>query len=193
MFFKGGIEMAKGKLAAGLLLLAAGSVTLAQPARAADGCSLLETLVQESVHRAATEYRPVLRQDKTELSLRSSVTAYQQACRRTVKVTTSTFTRAMARLGITIGWYPPHRGDFCWSGDLRQCYPDRSPDGPGIPPNQLAFVYDAWKGVRNAVMSHMQQGSSGVATFTAESLEASLRSNLQSTVEGPLYLGYARY
>ena len=185
--------MAKGKIAAGVVLLLGGSATFAQPARAADGCSLLDTLVQESVYRAATEYRPMLRQDKAERPLRSRVPVYRQACLRTGEVTTGAFTRAMARLGITIGWYPPHPGDFCWSGDLSQCYPDRSPDGPGLPPNQLAFVYDAWKGVRHAVTSHMQQGSSGVATFTAESLEKSLRSNLQSTVEGPLYLGYGRY
>lgn len=184
--------MAKGKIAAGLVLLLAGSATFAQPARPGDGCALLETLVQESVYRAATGYRPALRQDKTKLSLRSGTPVYRQACLRTVEATTGAFTRAMAGLGMTIGWYPAHPGHFCWSGDLSQCYPDRSPDGQGLPPNQLAFVYDAWKGVRRAVISHMQQGSSGVATFTAESLETSLRSNLQSTVEGPLHLGYAR-
>ena len=185
--------MAKGKIAVGLLLLGAASGALAQPARAGDGCALLETLVQESVYRAATGYSPESRQDETELSLRSGAPVYQQACPRTVEFTTGAFTRAMAGLGITIGFYPPHPGDYCWSGDLRQCYPDRAPDGPGLPPNQLAFVYDAWKGVRHAVISHMQQGSSGVATFTARSLETSLRSSLQSSVEGPLHLGYARY
>ena len=185
--------MAKGKIAAGVVLLLAGSGTLAQPARAADGCSLLDTLVQESVYRAATGYRPALRQDKAGSPSRGGAPVYRHACPRTVEVTTSAFTRAMATLGLAVGWQPPHPGDFCWSGDLSQCYPDRSPDGPGLPPNQLAFVYDAWKGVRHAVTSHMPQGPSGVATFTAESLEASLRSNLQSTVEGPLHLGYVRY
>ena len=183
--------MAKGRIAVGLLLLATGSAALAQPARVRDGCSLLETLVQASVWRAAVGYRPALRQDKSELPSRTGAPPYQQACLRTVEVTTGAFTRAMAGLGISIGWYPPHPGDFCWSGDLSQCYPDRPPDGPGLPPNQLAFVYDAWKGVRHAMISHMQGGSSGVATFTAESLETSLRSNLRSSVEGPLHLGYA--
>lgn len=186
--------MAKGKTAAGLVLLLAWSVTFAQPERARDGCPLLETLVQDSVQRAATGYRPALRRDKAASFFRGGAPVYQQACLRTVEVTTGAFTRALAGLGIEIGWYPPHPGDFCWSGDLSQCYPDRAPGGPGIPPNQLAFVYDAWKGVRHAVISHMQQGSAaGVSTFTAESLAASLRSHLQATVEGPLYLGYARY
>lgn len=181
--------MAKGNIATGFVLLLAASVTLAQPARAEDGCALLERLVQESVYRAATEYKPALPQSKA--SLRAGALAYRQACLRTVEVTTGAFTRAMAGLDIAIGWYPPGPGDYCLSHDLARCYPERADSG--LPPEQLAFVYDAWKGVRNAVIAHMRQGSSsGVATFTAESLEASLWSNLQLTVEGPLYLAYAR-
>jgi hypothetical protein len=186
--------MAKGNIATGLVLLLAASVTLAQPARAGDGCSILERVVQESVYRAGTDYKPALPQRKTDSSFKDGTLAYRQACVRTVGVTTGAFTRAMADLGLSIGWYPPHPGDFCWSGDLSQCYPGPTPGEPALPPDQLAFVYDAWKGVQNAVVSHMRQGpSSGVSTFTEESLEASLWSNLQLTVEGPLYLGYARY
>ncbi|HET6630357.1 MAG TPA: hypothetical protein VFG91_11335 [Woeseiaceae bacterium] len=187
--------MAKGNIATGLVLLLAASVTLAQPARAGDGCSLLESLVQESVYRAATEYKPALPQGKTGASLQGGTLAYRQACVQTVAVTTRAFTRAMADLGLSIGWYyPPNPGDYCLSHDLAQCYPGVVPGEPAIPPNQLGFVYDAWKGVQNAVISHMRQGSSsGASTFTAESLEASLWSSLQLTVEGPLYLGYSRY
>ena len=185
--------MAKGKTTAALVLLLAGSVTFAQPARDGDGCSLLDTMVRQSVYRAATGHRARLRQDAPESLFRDFVPVDRQSCMRTVEVTTRAFARAMASLGLTIGWYPPHPGDFCWSGDLSQCYPDRLPDGPGLPPNQLAFVHGAWKGVRHAVISHMHQGAPGAATFTAESLETSLRSSLRSTVEGPLHLGYAHY
>lgn len=186
--------MAKGNIATGLVLLLAASVTLAQPARAEDGCSILERVVRESVFRAATDDKPALPQGKADSSFQNGTQAYRQACVRTVEVATGAFTRAMADLGLSIGWYPPHPGDFCWSGDLSQCYPGPRPGEPALPPDQLAFVYDAWRGVQNAVISHMRQGSSsGVATFTEESLEAALWSNLQLTVEGPLYLGYARY
>ncbi len=185
--------MAKGNIAIGIVALLAASITLAQPVRAEDGCATLQSLVQQSVYRAATEYDATLPRSKA--SLRAGVLAYRQACSRTVEVTTGAFTRAMADLGLSIGWFPPlpHPGDYCWSGDLTQCYPDRPAGGPGIPPNQLAFVHDAWKGVQSAVISHMRQGpSSGVSTFTRESLEASLWSSLQLTVAGPLHLGYPR-
>lgn len=185
--------MAKGNIATGLAALLAASVTLAQPARADDGCTTLESLVQQSVYRAATEYEAAL--PRSKVSLHAGVPAYRQACSRTVEVTTRAFARAMGDLGFSIGWFPPppRPGDYCWSGDLTQCYPDRPAGGPGIPPNQLAFVHDAWKGVRSAVISHMRQGSSsGVSTFTRESLEASLWSSLQLTVEEPLHLGYTR-
>ncbi|HEX2138318.1 MAG TPA: hypothetical protein VHG33_01265 [Woeseiaceae bacterium] len=184
--------MARGNIATGLALLLAGSLTIAQPARSDDGCSTLAALVHESVYRAATEYKPELPQPKSASSLQASALAYRQACLRTVEVATSAFTRALADLGLTIGWYPPHPGNYCWSGDLAECYPGPQPGKPELPPHQLAFVYDAWRGVQKAMMSHMRQGSaSGASTFTAQSLDAALWSNLQLTVDGPLYLSHA--
>lgn len=185
--------MAKGNLAAGMIAMLAATGTLAQPARSDSGCSTIATLVQESVFRAATEYRPALPQTSSEHSGQARTLTYRQACLRTVEVTTDAFTRALADLGLSIGWYPPHPGDYCWSGDLSQCYPGPVPGEPALPPGQLAFVHDAWKGVQNAVVSHMRRGTaSGVSTFTAESLEAALWSNLQLTVEGPLHMTYTR-
>lgn len=185
--------MTKGNMATGLVLMLAASVTLAQPLRSDDGCSALAALVHESVYRAATEYKPELPQSKSSSSLQARALTYRQACFRTVEVATGAFTRALADLGLSIGWYPPHPGDWCWSGDLAECYPGPQPGEPALPPNQRAFVYDAWKGAQNAIVSHMRQGSaSGVTTFTTDSLEAALWSNLQLTVSRPLYLSYAR-
>jgi hypothetical protein len=185
--------MAQGNIAMGLALLLAASVTFAQPAQSDDGCSTLAALVHESVYRAATDYKPELPQDKPASSLQAGTLMYRRACFRTVEVVTSAFTRALADLGIRIGWYPPHPGGFCWSGDLAACYPGPRAGEPALRPNQLAFVYDAWKGVQYAVVSHMRQGSaSGAATFSTDPLEAALWSNLRLSVAGPLYLSYTR-
>lgn len=184
--------MAKGNIAAGFVLLLAASVTLAQPASSDDGCSTLAALVRESVHRAATEHKPELPQ-KIATGLQARALTYRQGCRRTVEATTGAFTRVLADLGLIIGWHAPHPGDYCWSGDLTRCYPGPAPGDSALPPNQLAFVYDSWKGVQNAIVSHMRQGTaSGASTFTTESLETALWSNLQLTVDGPLYFSYKR-
>jgi hypothetical protein len=185
--------MSRGIIATGLALVLAASAALAQPAGSDDGCSTLAALVQESVYRAATEYKPELPQSRTMSAKQSRTPTYRRACFRTVEAATGAFTRALADLGIRIGWDPPDPGDYCWSGDLAECYPGRQPGEPALPPNQLAFVRDAWKGVQYAIVSHMRQGSaSGATTFTTDSLEAALWSNLQLAVPGPLYLSYMR-
>jgi hypothetical protein len=185
--------MPHGIIVTGVALLLAASAALAQPARSDDGCTTLAALVHESVYRAATEYKPELPQSRTMSAKQARTPTYRRACFRTVEAATGAFTRALADLGIRIGWYPPHPGDYCWSSDLAECYPGPQPGEPALPPNQLAFVYDAWKGAQNAIVSHMRQGSaSGATTFTADSLEAALCSNLQLTVSGPLYLSYMR-
>ncbi len=185
--------MAKRRMATALVLLLAASVTLAQPARGVDGCATLQKLLRESVYRAATHDKPVLPRGKAALSLQGNSPIYRLACPRTVEVATRAFTRAMSDLGVSIGWYPTHRGDFCWSGDLSQCYPGSRPGEPLPPPDQREFLYDAWKGVQSAVLAHMGRGSSGGwTTFTEKSLEAALWSNLQLAVEGPPCAGYAR-
>ncbi|MGH7130202.1 MAG: hypothetical protein ACREIV_16655, partial [Planctomycetaceae bacterium] len=120
--------------------------------------------------------------------------ARRQWCRNTIEVTTRAFTQALAALNMPVRWNEPRDpGDYCLSGDLSQCYPGPYPGRPTLPPNRLAFVYDAWQGVRNAVASQMPIGTTGnVAAFTTASLSAALSSHLDAAVDGPLYLNYAR-
>jgi hypothetical protein len=188
------IPMAKGILALAAILAATHTVE----ANAADGCTILEDLVKRSVHASATEYYP--RQPARRVhsfarggSVGSTVTG-KQACPNTAEVTTRAFSRALAGLNMPISWNrrgPMNPGDYCLSGDLSQCYPSQYPLYPSMGPHQMAFVYDAWKGVRRAVAAQMPFGTAaGLAQFNPDSLEVALSSSLQTSVDGPLYSSY---
>ena len=190
--------MAKGKFAIAAVLATAFGAANASTANAADGCDILEELVRKSVHASATEYRP----DRPPTRLPSfgragsvgSTVSGNQACPNTAEVTTRAFSQALGALNMPITWNrrgPMDPGDYCLSGDLSQCYPSQYPLHPSLPPHQLAFVFDAWKGVRSAVAAQMPFGiTTGLAQFTPDSLEVALSSSLQSSVDGPLYSNY---
>ena len=190
--------MAKGTFAIVAILATALGAAHTATANAANGCVILEELVRKSVHVSATEYRtdrPATRMPSFgRTGSVGSTGSGNQACPNTAEVTTRAFSQALGALNMPITWNrrgPMDRGDYCLSGDLSQCYPSQDPLNPSLPPHQLAFVFDAWKGVRTAVAKQMPFGTAtGLAHFTSDSLEVALTSNLQSSVDGPLYSSY---
>jgi hypothetical protein len=185
--------MAKGTFATAILLVLAAATTFAQPSRPGDGCAVLGRLIENGVHAAATAFAAHrVGQEHGRMGISPSG-ARRQLCGSTAEVTTRAFSQALAVLNMSVRWNGPmDPGDYCLSGDLSQCYPGPRAGEPMLSPNHLAFVYDAWKGVRNAVASQMPLGTaSGVSSFTPASLESALSSNLGETVDGPLYSGYA--
>jgi hypothetical protein len=154
----------------------------------ADGCELLKNLVRTSVHASAVEV-PAHRSSGAV----GSISSGRQTCAETAKATTVAFTEALSALNMPVMWSSTlmDRGDYCLSHDLRQCYPSQYPLQPSLPPNYVAFVYDAWSGVRKAVASQMPFGTAaGLSEFTSGSLDAALSSSLRTTLDGPLYSGY---
>lgn len=187
--------MSKGSVA-GLLVLS--MLAAEADARGEDGCTLLDEMVRGSVHAAATEYlqdtgsRALARAGGRRAGAVGQVHAVPFTCRAPVEVVTRAFGRALSGLGMPVAWnVPPHPGDFCWSGDLGQCYPGDAPGVRALPPERLAFVHDAWKGVRRAVTMHMPRGTAGgVASFSEASLAGELSLRLRESVEGPLHTAY---
>lgn len=180
--------MKQVNLACVLLLVLAPFATPAQPMLSNEDCDVLEKLVKRHVWLAATEIR--IRPAKRSLRLADTGLARRHICRRTPEVTTRAFGEALAALNMSIFREPPNTGDYCSSGDLDQCYPGRMPDQPHLPGTRLAFVYDAWQGVRDAVQAHVKAGSGGVALFSGASLDAALNRSLAESVEGPLHARY---
>lgn len=186
---------------AGWVFLAFAASAQAQDVGSEDGCTVLGELVEAGVRAAATQHdvNPVV----LESAVRgarvdrggavASTAVGRQVCGATVETVTRAFSRGMAALNLSVSWsFPPHPGDYCWSGDLGQCYPSEDPAVPALTPGRLAFVHDTWNGVRRAVASRMPRGMRGrVSSFTAPSLAVALSSNLDRSVDGPLYEAYA--
>lgn len=187
--------MVKERFATGVVLLLASVSTFAQPGRSDGGCALLGELVRDSVYLAATQFgleHPGQRLDvRTQPGIAPAI-ASPEVCSNTTETATRAFRHGLAGLNLQIRWNPPmDPGDYCLSVDLSQCYPGWEP-GDRIAPNLLAFVYDAWKGVRRGVESQMPFGAaSGVTRFTAASLDTALSSHLSESVDGPLHSSYS--
>lgn len=189
--------MAKGNIATAVFLVVASTTSYGLPARSDDGCAVLQQRVLNGVHATATQFKVQTPVNRTGLSSRQTRIGLpperRQVCRNTAEVATRAFSHALAGLNMQVTWNEPmNPGDYCLSGDLSECYPGPDPGVPMLPPNQLAFVYDAWKGVRNAVASQMPLGTaSGVSTFTAASLDSALSLHLNASVDGPLHANYS--
>jgi hypothetical protein len=189
--------MAKRTFASAGLLSIALAAAGGQPARADDGCEVLQELVKMSVHASAVEFRVDRPMQHPRSSERAgavgSTISGPQFCGNTAQVTTRAFSQALGALNMPVTWDlgPVTPGDYCLSHDLRQCYPSDHPFLPLLPPNRLAFVYRAWNGVRDAVASQMPFGTAnGLSHFTSGSLDSALSSNLSASVDGPLYSNY---
>lgn len=180
--------MKQVNLACVLLLALAPVAAPAEPMLSNEDCEVLEKLVKRHVWLAATEIR--IQPAQRSLRLADTDADARHVCRRTAEVTTRAFGEALAALNMPIFWEPPNPGDYCWSGDLDQCYPRGRPGRTRPWGGKLAFVYDAWQGVRNAVQSQVKPGSGGVAVFSAGSLDVALDRSLAESVEGPLHSRY---
>jgi hypothetical protein len=185
--------MIKASIEAAALLVLAPVAAFARPAAHPDGCAVLASLVKDRVYLAATELSMKRERDlpRSRIVKGRAAAAPRHVCDRTAEITTRAFGEALAILNMAIGWEPPNPGDYCLSGDLSQCYPGLEPGDPRLPASQIAFVYDAWRGVRDAVRSQMPAGSArGVAVFSTASLDAALALRLGQSVEGPLWSSY---
>lgn len=176
--------MHRNQLITALALLLAAAAVSAQPRLSNEDCEILAQAVKDHVWRAATEAK-LERAAPRPLAMPLGGSSHR-VCRRTAEVTTRAFTEALALFGLTIGWEPPDPGDYCLSVHREQCYP--GVDDPLVPHARVAFVYEAWLGVRGAVESLMPAGSAGnVAVFSKASLDQALASHLDRSVAAPLY------
>jgi hypothetical protein len=171
--------------------------THAPTTRADDGCDVLKEKVRTTVYASATEFaaanlaRGIPSTGRTGAV--GSTLSGSQTCISTAQATTRGFSEALAALNMPLIWTsgPMNPGDYCLSHDLRQCYPSQHPLNPSLPPSHVAFLYDAWTGVRKGITSQMPFGTTtGVSQFTLESLDAALSSSLKTYVGGPLYSSY---
>lgn len=193
--------MAKAGFATAALLFVGLASTIAR-ADGDNGCEVLEELVKASVYASTAKFaaeRPMARASVfgRDGGAVGSILSGRQVCGSTIEVTTRAFSESLASLGMPIGWnrqLPTGRGHSCSGHDLRQCYPLQSPFFSALSPIQLAFVHDAWKGVREAVASQMPYGpASDLSRFTSGSLESALAGNLRTSVGGRLYSSYAGF
>jgi hypothetical protein len=78
-------------------------------------------------------------------------------CSHTAKTVSQAFTSAMLRAGVDVSWGrgDTDSGDFCWSGFLSQCYPDRQRLAYSTIGSDADFVQKSWSVVSQAVMREM--------------------------------------
>jgi len=104
-------------------------------------------------------------------------------CGHTAKTVSQAFTSAMLSAGIGVSWPRDEisNGDFCWSGFLSQCYPERdrlSYSGFGA---DAAFVQQSWSVVSQSVMREMYNPfSSDEVRFRGDDLKLRLGLSLRS-------------
>ncbi len=120
---------------------------------AVDGCAKLARVIYAEVSAAAL-YGPrkagpwTINIGQGDLSV----------CEHTAKTVSRAFTSAMLSAGIDVSWGAGRNrtGDFCLSGFLSQCYPDRdrlSPPMYGV--SNAAFLSKSWSVVSQSVMREM--------------------------------------
>lgn len=164
--------MAKRKFAV-LMLVSIGALTVTNRARAqepfigVDGCAVLARLVYAEVTAAASSGPGGLRswidiRDDTEVTI----------CNRTTQTVSRAFTSAMTSVGSEVRWgYPSNdRGDYCLSGFLDQCYPDRS---------RLGSSANTWNAVSGIIRQAMPLGVAiDQSLFSKDAMRLALRSAL---------------
>jgi hypothetical protein len=183
--------MAKRIFAAALPTITIVLLSSHAPATSADdGCAVLQKLVKTNVYASAMDFG---RNATGRSGAVGSTEGGSRTCGNGAQATSRGFSEALADLGMPVTWTgaPTNPGDYCHSHDLGQCYPSQHPFSASLPPGHVAFVYDAWTGIRKGVASQMPFGiAAGIAQFTPESLDAALASGLNVYVDGPLYSSY---
>jgi hypothetical protein len=155
-----------------------------------DGCTILQELVKANVYVSATELG---RNATGRTGTVGSAEGGSRSCGNSARATSEGFSEALAALGMPVTWTgaPTDPVDYCHSRDLGRCYPSQHPFSASLPPSHVAFVYDAWTGIRKGVASQMPFGiAAGMAQFTPESLDAALASSLNVYVDRPVFSAY---
>jgi hypothetical protein len=158
----------------GLLMLAnIGALALTNGVRAqeaftgVDGCAVLAQLVHAEVTAAAWHDR------HEQISwMNTPGEAKITICNRTTRTVSKAFASAMTSVGAEVRWGYPwgDRGDYCLSGLLDQCYPDR---------NRLGLSVGAWSAISKTVQQAMPRGvASDQSLFSEEAMRLALRSAL---------------
>jgi hypothetical protein len=174
--------MAKRIFAAltGLLMLGlAVSQTQAQLAPVAvDGCAKLARVIYTEVSAAAIY--GFNKSGPWSINLGQGDVS---VCKHTARTVSRAFTSAMLSGGINVSWPrdDSHPGDFCWSGFLSQCYPDRYPMADAMLGTDAAFVQQSWSVVSQSVMREMYNPySSDEVRFRDDDLKLRLGLSLRS-------------
>ena len=135
-----------------MLVLLAGNVRAQRISIEMDGCAVLARAVFEEVSAAAL-YGPgqsgpwLINPRQADISI----------CRTTARTVTRSFTSALRSAGIEVYWNedPDPRGDYCFSGFISQCYPNRDPLSSVASSEDTAFVRKSWAVVSQSVMRAM--------------------------------------
>lgn len=137
---------------ASLLVLSATQSRAQLKPIAVDGCAKLARVIYSEVATAA-HYGPAQSGPWTIDIGQGDL----EICEHTTRTVTRAFTSAMQSAGLTVTWGPDdnRNGDFCWSGFISQCYPDRDRLGYSSVTPDSGFVERTWAVVSQAVMREM--------------------------------------
>jgi len=145
----------------------------AQPAAlAVDGCARLARVVYAEVAAAAV-YGP----GRSGPWIIDSGQGDIAVCTHTARTVSRAFTSAMSSAGIDVSWVSGDagNGDYCWSGFLSQCYPDRERSSYSAVGRGAVFVQKSWLLVSQSVMREMfNPFSSDEVRFRDEDLKLRL-------------------
>jgi hypothetical protein len=152
----------------GICALAIGGQARAeQSLRDAAGCAVLADIIYSEV-TAAIWRGPHSLGSVTDERASHGIAV----CAQTSRTVREAFSAAMISVGADFRWddAPPHPGDFCLSGFLEQCYPDRYP---------LQSPVGTWGAVSGTVQRAMPLGvASDQSIFSQDALRLALRAEL---------------
>lgn len=174
--------MAKRNFAVLIVVVLLGLTTNAARAQqmpvAVDGCAELARVIYAEVS-AATLYGPgksgpwIINPGQGDVSV----------CEHTARTVSRAFTSAMMSAGIAVYWgnFPDDRGDYCLSGFLSQCYPNRDPRFFVDYSADTALVRKSWAIVTQSIMGEMYNPfSSDEVRFRNDDLKLRLGLSLRS-------------
>jgi hypothetical protein len=149
---------------------------------AVDGCAKLARIVYSEVASAAV-YGPgrsgpwLIEQAPGDISI----------CEHAAKTVSQAFTSAMMSAGLDVNWRRdwdygiPNLGDYCLSGFLSQCYPERAPLSSIASSADTTLVLNRWAVVSQTVMKEMYNPiSSDEVRFRENDLRLRLGLSLRS-------------
>ena len=154
----------------------------AQQPGSVDGCAVLGELVVTEL--ALSRW---FGKGSSGLLLEDAAATDVIICNQTARAVTAAFTSALAGMNIDVSWgyFPPHPGDYCMSGDLSQCYPDRYPLS-GRAFGSRSFVVDSWRAVQTTVIASMPLGTaSDTSRFSTRGFSTTLSRSLEQNTHRP--------